>query len=64
VAEERVNIAAMSFVQHDDHTVTEHLTLETKGLAQLSRLLARIEGVRGVISVARVGVEATTKTAS
>jgi GTP pyrophosphokinase len=64
VAEERVNIAAMSFVQHDDHTVTEHLTLETKGLAQLSRLLARVEGVRGVISVTRVGVEATTKTAS
>jgi len=64
VAEERVNIAAMSFVQHDDHTVTEHLTLETKGLAQLSRLLARVEGVRGVISVTRVGVEATIKTTS
>jgi GTP pyrophosphokinase len=62
VAEEKVNIAAMSFIQHDDHTVTEHLTLETKGLAQLSRLLARIEGVRGVISVVRVGDEATTKT--
>jgi guanosine-3',5'-bis(diphosphate) 3'-pyrophosphohydrolase len=62
VAEEKVNIAAMSFIQHDDHTVTEHLTLETKGLAQLSRLLARIEGVRGVINVVRVGDEATTKT--
>ena len=55
VAEERVNIAAMNFVQHDDYTVTEYLTLETRDLAQLSRLLARIEGVRGVISVARVG---------
>ncbi len=62
VAEEKINIAAMSFVQHDDHTVTEHLTLEMKGLAQLSRLLGRIEGVRGVISVARVGDEATVKT--
>ena len=62
VAEEKINIAAMSFIQHDDHTVTEHLTLETKGLAQLSRLLGRIEGVRGVISVARVGDEATVKT--
>jgi len=62
VAEEKVNIAAMSSIQHDDHTVTEHLTLETKGLAQLSRLLGRIEGVRGVISVARVGDEVTVKT--
>jgi guanosine-3',5'-bis(diphosphate) 3'-pyrophosphohydrolase len=62
VAEEKINIAAMSSVQHDDRTVTEHLTLETKGLAQLSRLLARIEGIRGVISVVRVGDEATTKT--
>ena len=62
VAEEKINIAAMSFIQRDDHTVTEHLTLEMKGLAQLSRLLGRIEGVRGVISVARVGDEATVKT--
>jgi len=62
VAEEKINIAAMSSVQHDDHTVTEHLTLGMKGLAQLSRLSGRIEGVRGVISVARVGDEATVKT--
>ncbi len=62
VAEEKINITAMSSIQHDDYTVTEHLTLEMKGLAQLSRLLGRIEGVRGVISVARAGDEATVKT--
>ena len=62
VAGEKVNIASVSFVNHDDHTCSTFLTLETKGLTQLSRLMARIEGVRGVISVARVGDEATVKT--
>jgi guanosine-3',5'-bis(diphosphate) 3'-pyrophosphohydrolase len=62
VAEEKVNIAAASSVRHDDHTVTEYFTLETKGLAQLSRILGKIEGARGVISVTRVGSETTTKT--
>ena len=62
VAEEKVNIAAANSVRHDDHTVTEYFTLETSGLAQLSRLLGKIEGARGVISVTRVGSEATAKT--
>ncbi len=61
VAEEKVNIAAVSSTHHDDHTVTEYFTLEMKSLAQLSRLLARIEGIKGVISVTRVGDEATIK---
>jgi len=61
VAEEKINIVTMDTVQHDDYSVTTSFTLEIKGLAQLSRLLGRIEGVRGVISVARVGDEATVK---
>jgi len=61
VAEEKVNIAAMSFVNHDDRTTSLYFTLETRGLAQLSRLLVRIEGIRAVISVTRVGDEATIK---
>ena len=61
IAEEKVNIAAVSSTHHDDHSVTEYFTLETKGLAQLSRLLGKIEGVRGVISVTRVGDGVTTK---
>ncbi|HEY92139.1 MAG TPA: bifunctional (p)ppGpp synthetase/guanosine-3',5'-bis(diphosphate) 3'-pyrophosphohydrolase [Dehalococcoidia bacterium] len=61
VAEEKVNIAAVSFINHDDHTTSTFLTLETRGLAQLSRLLVKIEGVRGVISVTRTGDEATMK---
>jgi len=55
VAEEKVNIAAVSFTNNDDHTTSTFLTLEVKGLAQLSRLLVRVEGIRGVISVIRVG---------
>jgi len=61
VAEEKVNIAAVSSTHHDDHTVSEYFSLETTGLVQLSRLLKKIEGVRGVISVSRVGDEATIK---
>jgi len=61
VAEEKINIAGMNVIEHDDRTTTIHLTLETKGLAQLSRLLNRIGGVRGVHSVNRVGDEATVK---
>jgi guanosine-3',5'-bis(diphosphate) 3'-pyrophosphohydrolase len=62
VAEEKLNITAASSISHDDHTVSEYFTLATRDLAQLSRLLGKIEGVRGVISVARVGDEAIAKT--
>jgi guanosine-3',5'-bis(diphosphate) 3'-pyrophosphohydrolase len=58
VAEEKVNIASVSFVNRDDHTAITLLNLETSGLAQLSRIMEKIEGVRGVINVNRVGDEA------
>ena len=61
VAEEKINITAVSFIEHDDRTTSTFLTLETKGLAQLSRLLAKIEGIRGAISATRVGDEAIIK---
>jgi GTP pyrophosphokinase len=61
VAEEKVNIATMSFTNHDDHSISLHLILETRGLAQLSRLLAKVDGVRGVMNVSRVVDEVTTK---
>ena len=61
VAEEKVNIDAINLTNHDDGTTSMFLTLNTRGLAQLSRLLARIEGARGVISIARLGDEATAK---
>jgi GTP pyrophosphokinase len=61
IAEEKVNIAAVSSTHHDDHTVAEFFTLQTKDLAQLSRLMAKIDGARGVTRVSRVGDEATIK---
>jgi len=59
VAGEKVNISMMNVANHDDHTTSISLTLEIGGLAQLSRLLGKIEGVREVMSVTRVGDEAT-----
>jgi len=61
VAEEKVNITAVNSTHHDDHTVTEYFALGTRGLAQLSRLLGKIEGVRAVTMVTRVGDEATVR---
>jgi hypothetical protein len=37
----------------DDRTTTIYLTLETTGLSQLTRVLTKLESVRGVIAVAR-----------
>ena len=61
VAEEKVNIVSASLTNRDDQTTVVFLTLETKGLAQLSHLMGKIEGVRGVIGIIRVGDEAIAK---
>jgi len=61
IAEEKVNIAGVSSTHHHDHTVSEFFALETTGLVQLSRLLKKIEGVKGVISISRVGDEAVVR---
>jgi GTP diphosphokinase / guanosine-3',5'-bis(diphosphate) 3'-diphosphatase len=62
VAEEKVNITSVSFANRDDHTTSTLLHLEVKSLAQLSRLMEKIEGVRGVISANRVGEETILST--
>jgi len=64
VAVEKVNISKMSVENHDDNTASLFLTLQMEGLAQLSRLMAKIEGVRGVVSVARIGGGASVKATS
>lgn len=54
VAEEKVNITAVNLTRREDHTISEDFTLETQGLAQLSRLLKKMEAVKGVISITRM----------
>ena len=48
IAEDKVNILSMNVTEHDDRTTTVLLTVETKGLAHLSRILSKIGGIRGV----------------
>ncbi len=52
-ADERVNMTAVRTIEHGDQTTTVSITLETTGVEQLSRLLQKMEGVRGVFGVAR-----------
>jgi len=54
VAEDGVNIASANLTERDDGTSVVTLTLETKGLGHLSRLLSKIEGVQGVINISRL----------
>jgi GTP pyrophosphokinase len=53
IAEEKVNMVAVRTQEREDRTTAISLTLETRGVDQLSRLLTKLEMVRGVISVAR-----------
>jgi GTP pyrophosphokinase len=53
VAEERVNMVGFRTQEQEDDQITIHVTLETTGIEQLTRLLSRLEAIRGVLSVGR-----------
>ena len=55
VAAEKVNIANMNVSEKPDQQAAISITIDIEDLAQLSRVLSRIEGVRGVINVTRAG---------
>jgi guanosine-3',5'-bis(diphosphate) 3'-pyrophosphohydrolase len=57
VAEQKVNISSMNLANGNGQRIMISLTLQTTGLAQLSDILKRIDAVKGVISVSRVGEE-------
>jgi len=61
VAEEKVNITSLVLHNHDDGSVTMDFTIETQGLAQLSRLLKKIESVKGVMRIVRIGDKSSAK---
>lgn len=53
IANESVNMVGVRTVENGDGTVNVLATLETTGIEQISRLLARIETIRGVIHAER-----------
>jgi len=53
VAEERVNMVGFHTQEQEDGLITISVTLETTGIEQLTRLLSKLEAVRGVLSVGR-----------
>jgi len=56
-----VNIANMNVSEKPDQQATISITIDIEDLAQLSRVLSRIEGVRGVINVTRAGEGTSVK---
>ncbi|RLC58796.1 MAG: (p)ppGpp synthetase [Chloroflexi bacterium] len=53
VAEEAVNMVGVHTQEGEDGHITIFMTLETTGVEQLSRMLNRLEAIRGVLSVSR-----------
>ncbi|MBI2906966.1 MAG: bifunctional (p)ppGpp synthetase/guanosine-3',5'-bis(diphosphate) 3'-pyrophosphohydrolase [Chloroflexi bacterium] len=53
VSEDKVNMTGVSTQEHGDHTASIFVTLETTGVGQLSRLITKLEAVKGVNSVVR-----------
>ena len=52
-SDEKVNMIGVRTEHDDDRTTHVYLTLETTGVEQLSRLMAKMESARGIISVSR-----------
>jgi guanosine-3',5'-bis(diphosphate) 3'-pyrophosphohydrolase len=64
VAEEKINIAGVSLTNNNTGSISIFFSLEAANLAQLSRLLVKIEGVRGVTNATRIGEGVSAKTNS
>jgi len=63
VAEEKINITSMTVTEADKDVTTIDFTLSTGSVYQLSRLINKLEGIKGVISITRIGEDATSQVA-
>ena len=64
VSGERVNMRSLNVATRDDDMATIEVLIETQGLRQLSHVLSKIEGIRGVVSVSRGGDSAPRRDAA
>jgi GTP pyrophosphokinase len=53
ISDEKVNMSGVRTQRRGDHETSVNLTVEIKGIEQLTRLLNKLEGVRGVLTVGR-----------
>ncbi|MCL4459087.1 MAG: bifunctional (p)ppGpp synthetase/guanosine-3',5'-bis(diphosphate) 3'-pyrophosphohydrolase [Chloroflexi bacterium] len=53
IAEDRINILSMNVETHPDRTATIKVSLEISSIDKLSRVLAKLEGIKDVSSVTR-----------
>ena len=53
VAEEKVNMVGVYTQAKDDGLITIFVTLETTGIEQITRLMSKLESVKGVLAVGR-----------
>jgi len=53
ISESRTNITAISSTDHNDGTTSIYLTIDIPNIGHLSRLLSKLEDMRGIISATR-----------
>lgn len=53
VAEDKINMSTVSAISHSDRTCLIRATLEITDIEKLGRILSKLEGIRGVLGVAR-----------
>ena len=53
VADDKINIVAANVTVHNDHRATVQATLEVSSVAQLARVMSRLEQLKDVYSVQR-----------
>jgi len=61
VAEEKINITSMTVTETDDGLAVIDFTVATGSLFQLSRLMNKLEAIKGVVTISRHGEEAASQ---